>query len=164
MHQTSMDSMQWIINTYFKGIVGRVLDVGACVTEYGAENYRRLFKDTSLVYTGCDICKGNNVDVEMPTPYEIPSQWGKFEVIVSGQAAEHVQDVYKWVKALRCALQPQGYLAIISPFDFRIHRYPFDCWRILPDGYIWLLGEFLKMDVLYADKRKCDIVAVARLK
>lgn len=164
MHASSMRNMQWVIDNCLNNLSGKVLDVGSCVAEAQPENYRRLFNNTHLYYRGCDVVAGENVDLIMPTPYEIPSQWGKFEVIISGQVAEHVQDIYKWLTTLRSALKPQGSLVIISPFIFQIHRYPVDCWRILPDGYNWLLGDFLGMDIIYTGIRENDVVAIAKLK
>ncbi|MFA7044577.1 MAG: hypothetical protein WC186_09550, partial [Bacteroidales bacterium] len=34
-----------------------------------------------------------------------------------------------------------GLVCIITPFSVPEHRYPIDCWRILPDGYRYLLEK-----------------------
>jgi hypothetical protein len=41
-----------------------------------------------------------------------------------------------------------GYVFITAPWSWEIHRYPVDCWRILPDGMRELIeqggGEFVE--------------------
>lgn len=132
----------------------RTLDVGS----YDVNGtYRSLFTD----YTGTDIAAGKNVDV-VCEEYELPFSGSEFEVVISGQTLEHTKAFWVWVKELARVLRPGGTLLLVAPWTYGIHRYPVDCWRILPDGMRYLLGEWLHMDVKesFVNANDCWGVAV----
>ncbi len=111
-------------------------------------SYRPLFSEPSWHYVGLDMAAGNNVDVVLQTPYawkEIASQ--SADVVVSGQAFEHIQ--YFWITMLEVArvLKPGGICCILAPSSGPEHRYPLDCWRFYPDGMA-SLAHFAQMEVL----------------
>lgn len=111
-------------------------------------SYRPLFSEQSWHYVGLDMAAGKNVDVVLQTPYawkEIASQ--SADVVVSGQAFEHIQ--YFWITMLEVArvLKPGGICCILAPSSGPEHRYPLDCWRFYPDG-MTSLAHFAQMEVL----------------
>jgi SAM-dependent methyltransferase len=111
-------------------------------------SYRPLFSEPSWHYVGLDMAAGQNVDVVLQTPYawkEIASQ--SADVVVSGQAFEHIQ--YFWITMLEVArvLKPGGICCILAPSSGPEHRYPLDCWRFYPDGMA-SLAHFAQMEVL----------------
>ena len=111
-------------------------------------SYRPLFSEPSWHYVGLDMAAGKNVDVVLQTPYawkEIASQ--SADVVVSGQAFEHIQ--YFWITMLEVArvLKPGGLCCILAPSSGPEHRYPLDCWRFYPDG-MTSLAHFAQMEVL----------------
>jgi hypothetical protein len=62
-------------------------------------------------------------------------------------------------------LRPGGVLAIITHWSFPEHRYPIDCWRILPDGMKHLFDltkSLADYDIRIVNPT--DIVGVARKK
>jgi len=44
--------------------------------------------------------------------------------------------------------KPGGVCCIITPWKQREHKYPIDCWRIMPDGMRFLLSEVAGMEVV----------------
>jgi len=117
-----------------------ILDIGAC--DYGTADpaalpgsYRPLFDNPGWRYRGLDMIEGPNVDLVMKSPYRFPLPGGTADVIVSGQAFEHVE--YFWMTFMEMArvLKPGGLIFLIAPSRGPEHAYPTDCWRFYPDGY-----------------------------
>jgi SAM-dependent methyltransferase len=113
-------------------------------------SYRPLFSQPLWNYIGLDMAAGNNVDIVLRTPYvwkELASQ--SVDVVISGQAFEHIP--YFWITMLEVArvLKPGGLCCILAPSSGAEHRYPVDCWRFYPDG-LSSLATFAQMDVLEA--------------
>ena len=111
-----------------------ILDVGsAAIGE--TESYREIFDRAPWRYTGLDLAAAPNVDLAVADPYdwrELEDQ--SFDVVVSGQAFEHIE--YIWLSILEVArvLKTNGIAAIIAPSRGLVHRFPTDCWRFYPDG------------------------------
>jgi SAM-dependent methyltransferase len=96
------------------------------------------------------MAAGKNVDIVLHLPYvwtELSSN--SADVIVSGQAFEHIQ--FFWITMLEMArvLKPNGLCCILAPSSGPEHRYPMDCWRFYPDGMI-SLAQFAQMEVIEA--------------
>jgi len=138
----------------------RVLDVGARDVQGGAEgNYRKVF--SAHQYTGMDIEAGDNVDLVVRDGYdwqEIPDR--SFDVIISGQAFEHM--LYPWLamKQIAKKLAPGGYACVIAPSNgFGEHRFPIDCYRYFPDG-LSALGTWAKLECVESMLQGLDCFAV----
>jgi len=174
MHQSSMDRMREFVNGPLlpPWLDGRdenfpltVLDVGSidvCGT------YRALFPEPMYKYTGLDLEPGKNVDIVADHPY----YWGvrgkmgdintyQFDVIISGQCLEHVYDTHKWIREVYEHLKPGGICCIIAPWQWEEHKFPVDCWRILPDGMRFLLGEIGGLKIEKVWKQENDTIGVA---
>lgn len=113
------------------------LDVGS-LDENGTN--RPLVEAHGWHYTGVDIRDGKNVDIVVQ-PYLYPFNDGVFDVVISGQAAEHVEDLKAWINECVRVLKPGGRLCITTVWKCQVHRYPVDTWRILPDGMKWLFDQ-----------------------
>lgn len=133
-------------------IMGRLLDryaptSGLCV-DVGSQDvngtYRPLVEVRGLRYVGVDISPGKNVDLVLPETVDVQTlnQWRSTaetrapELIISGQCLEHTRYPWEWiahVASLGCPLA-RTTLIVIAPAAWPLHRYPVDCWRILPDG------------------------------
>ena len=157
--------MRWVIQNHLLDPGGgKVLDVGSRDVN---GSYRELFKSWRYDYTGIDTENGPNVDVVAENPYRFPFPSEHFDFVVSGQTIEHVPAFWKWAEELKRVLKIGGKLVIIGPWKFGVHRFPVDCWRVLPDGMRSLLGDHLGMKILYADfgpekgEEDCDVVGVA---
>ena len=94
-----------------------------------------MFDRDGWTYTGVDLTAGPNVDVVLSSPYRLPFASYSVDVIVSGQAFEHVE--FFWLTWLEMArvLKPGGVIFLLAPSRGPEHRYPQDCWRFYPDGY-----------------------------
>jgi SAM-dependent methyltransferase len=112
-----------------------VLDVGS----YNVNGtFRPLVEQRGWNYTGLDTVAGPNVDVVAQDPFTFPFDGDIFDVVISGSTMEHVTAIWRWVPELVRVLKPGGLLAIHTHWKFPEHRYPVDCWRIMPDGMRYL--------------------------
>ncbi len=103
--------------------------------------YRPLVAGKGWTYCGVDVVEGPNVDVVSADPYEFPFEDGAFDVVLSGSTMEHVEAIWRWVPELARVLKGGGLLAIVTHWQFPEHRYPVDCWRIMPDGMRFLFDQ-----------------------
>ena len=112
-----------------------VLDVGS----YNVNGtFRPLIEQRGWNYTGLDTIAGPNVDVVAQDPFAFHFDDDAFDVVLSGSTMEHVTAIWRWVPELVRVLKPGGLLAIHTHWKFPEHRYPVDCWRIMPDGMRYL--------------------------
>jgi SAM-dependent methyltransferase len=131
-----------------RGTPLRVLDVGSQIVLDGQTTYRTLFDDPQWSYVGLDVTAGLNVDVAVADPY----RWAEvdadsFDVVVSGQALEHIP--YFWLTAFEIcrALRPGGITMLVAPSSGFEHRFPVDCWRFYRDG-MDAIARYVGCDVL----------------
>jgi SAM-dependent methyltransferase len=150
MHQSSYDKMQAFRRDYLAGREGESLHI----LDLGSQDvngcYRSLFAEPRWQYRGLDMEAGANVDLVLRRPYvwrELVSS--SVDVLISGQAFEHIR--YFWISMLEVArvLKPGGLCCILAPSSGPEHRYPVDCWRFYPDG-LQSLAFFAQMEVLQA--------------
>jgi SAM-dependent methyltransferase len=135
MHQSSMRAMSEFVSTHLAAYAGRplqILDIGSMNVN---GTYRELMADPNWRYTGVDMAGGPGVDLVLPSPYD----WrllrsASYDVVISGQAFEHIE--YPWVTILEVnrVLKPGGIACLIAPSGGYEHRYPVDCWRYYRDG------------------------------
>lgn len=131
----------------FEGAPLSILDLGSQDVN-GC--YRPIFDDPAWTYRGIDLAPGNNVDIVLADPYQwsgIPG--GSVDVVVSGQAFEHIEFFWLTMLEVSRVLKPQGLCCVIAPSSGPEHRYPVDCWRFYPDG-MRALAKFSRLDVLEA--------------
>lgn len=134
MHQEAWDAMAYLLHA--QDLSGRsVLDVGSLDVN---GTYRPLVEERGGIYTGLDLEPGPNVDIVSLDPYQYPIPDGTYDVVISGSTMEHVQAIWLWIPELVRVLRPGGMLAIVTHWQFQEHRYPVDCWRIMPDGMRYL--------------------------
>ncbi|MBI5885212.1 MAG: class I SAM-dependent methyltransferase [Deltaproteobacteria bacterium] len=154
MHQSSFDKMSKFRETYLAGREREpllILDLGSMDVN---GSYRPLFVSDSWQYKGIDLAEGRNVDIVLPNPYDWTGiESTSVDVVVSGQAFEHIE--YFWLTMLEIArvLKPGGLCCIIAPSGGFEHRYPVDCWRFYSDGFS-ALGRFAGLEVLDAYTQK----------
>jgi len=147
MHAESMDLMSnFVVKTrrHFTHTPITVLDVGSQSHE-GHATYKILFNE-NYAYTGLDVEPGPNVDLVTVDAYDwkLPST---YDFVISGQAFEHINWPWLTIREIEKALKPGGLAAIIAPTTPLIHRYPVDCWRILPDGWV-ALAKWANLEML----------------
>lgn len=138
MHQSSYHIMtqfhHLLVSERFKDEKMRVLDVGSLGVN---GTYREIFSDRDkFIYTGLDVNPGPNVDYVPNNPYEWPDLDDEsFDVIVSGQAFEHIEFPWLIIREMGRKLRRNGLICIVAPSRGPEHKYPVDCWRYYPDGF-----------------------------
>lgn len=166
MHASSIESVKRMIATYLDPKDRHaILDVGSCDVN---GTYRPLFDKPHWTYVGIDMAKGKNVDLVVDPDFrwdEVVSS--AYSVVVCGQVMEHVTDPATLAKATFRACAPGGYVFMIAPWQCAIHRYPIDCWRILPDGMRHLMTKVAGfeelecavngIDTVFAGRKPCPI-------
>jgi SAM-dependent methyltransferase len=90
---------------------------------------RSLFPGKS--YVGCDMRPGPGVDrVEDVSAMTLRN--GEAGTVLCIETFEHVFEVRRAFDEVFRVLKPGGLFIFTSPFNFRIHGYPDDYWRITP--------------------------------
>lgn len=151
MHDSSYEKMTLFVDCYlnsFRGQPLQILDFGSQVVDSQNLSYRSVLDDPAWTYRGLDIEAGDNVNVVVDDPYD----WSEIEsntidLVVSGQAFEHVE--YFWASMFEIirVLKPGGVATIIAPAGGFEHRYPVDCWRFYRDGFD-ALARYVGCEVL----------------
>lgn len=133
MHSSSLQHVRQLVDRHLTDQpILNVIDIGS----YDVNgSYKPMFDRDGWTYTGIDLTAGPNVDVVLSSPYRLPFASYSVDVIVSGQAFEHVE--FFWLTWLEMArvLKPGGVIFLLAPSRGPEHRYPQDCWRFYPDGY-----------------------------
>lgn len=133
MHLSSYQHMQDLVGRYLSREQSlTVVDIGS----YDVNGtYRTLFDAQSWSYQGIDLEAGPGVDTVLDSPYQLPFRSDSVDLVISGQAFEHVEYFWmSWLEMVR-VLKPGGMIFLIAPSRGPEHRYPQDCWRFYPDGY-----------------------------
>lgn len=130
MHALALDAMIDMVGRWTKNHAN-VLDVGS--RDYNG-SYRKMIVDRGWTYVGIDLDPGPNVDIVARGPYSYDLAEDYFDIVVSGSTLEHVANPFSWIAEVSRVLKPGGLLCIITHWSHPLHRYPFDYWRIMPDG------------------------------
>lgn len=158
MHKECYEMMKSFVIRHVKPLQLRQPDIR--VVDIGAFDVNGTFKPlfAGLNYTGIDIATGPNVDrvVEL---YDFGPE--QYDVVISGNTLEHVEDMWAWKDAAIRLLKPGALFCITVPHSLPEHRYPVDCWRIFPDGMRWL---FKDLEVLECSKGPIDTMLIGRNK
>ena len=149
MHQSSFLAMEKFKNQYLdKDSVLDILDIGSFDSNEKPFNYGLLFNEKNWNYSGMDIREGPNVDLVVSDIYnwiEIDDE--SYDVVISGQAFEHMEFFWKAIAEIERILKHGGFCCIIAPSTGPVHRNPFDCFRFTSDG-MCAMGEYAGLDVL----------------
>jgi GT2 family glycosyltransferase/2-polyprenyl-3-methyl-5-hydroxy-6-metoxy-1,4-benzoquinol methylase len=151
MHQSSysiITRFRDLVEKHFQNDKIRILDVGS----YGVNGtYKEIFSDTNRFnYLGLDVTPGPNVDYVPQEPYCWPELENEsFDVIISGQAFEHIEFPWLIVEEMSKKLKKNGLICIVAPSRGPEHKYPVDCWRYYPDGFR-ALAKWVGLEVLEA--------------
>lgn len=145
MHISSLEHVERLAKTYLSDRKElQIVDIGS----YDVNgSYRPFFSRPSWQYVGLDLAQGPNVDIVLMSPYRLPIKSHSVDVIVSGQAFEHIEFFWlTWLEMVRI-LKPGGLIFLLAPSRGPEHRYPQDCWRFYPDGY-HALAKYANLELL----------------
>lgn len=153
MHASSYRKMELFVETYLdpaRDLPLEVVDFGSQQVNPLSLTYRTLLDRAPWRYRGLDIAEGHNVDIHVNDAYDwadVPSD--SIDVVVSGQALEHVEYFWASVFEIGRVLKPGGLIMLIAPSGGYEHRFPLDCWRYYTDGMRALAG-YLRFELIDA--------------
>lgn len=130
MHKSSFMKMQYFKDTYLNPEDNlKILDIGS-FDKGGNYNYGIILNEKNWKYQGLDLKAGNNVDIVVNDAYnwsEIEDE--SFDVVVSGQAFEHIEFWWITLDEIKRVLKPNGLFFLIVPSTGPVHKNPYDCYR-----------------------------------
>lgn len=111
-------------------VPGTVLDVGGADVNGGSG---KEWSSRGWAYHSADCDPMAKVNFHLPAD----SRWNlgrKFDVVFSTSTIEHCAEPWVLVPTMAQHVKPGGWLFLIAPWAWPIHRYPKDYWRFGPDG------------------------------
>ena len=171
MHKSSLKEMDQFFTKYLvKNKFYNILDIGS-LSVHGHKTYHDLLQkhtEFSCNYLGVDIVDGPNVDIIInPNDYLGSQLIQEFNIIISGQTLEHVDNIFMFMQSLISVADSKGCLiCLIAPAAGLEHHQP-DYWRILPDGMKTLFSwANIKPLEIYNNGIKpwCDTVGIGEYK
>ncbi len=112
-----------------------VLDVGS-----GCKPYLPYFAAVADEYIGLDVEDGPHVDVVGPAE-RLPFADERFDVVVSTQMLEHVQEPGEVLGEIHRVLRPGGVLLLSTHGTAAYHPCPTDLWRWTQEGLVKLVRD-----------------------
>jgi SAM-dependent methyltransferase len=155
MHASSIRHVRDLLQRY--QVAGTVVDIGSADIN---GSYRPLF--AGCRYLGVDMAPGAGVDIVAASPYRYPIASGSADLVISGQAFEHMEFFWlAWLEMCRIARRG-GLIFLLAPSRGAEHRHPVDCWRFYPDGFRalakWAGVELVEVTTDWEDAPEPDSV------
>lgn len=149
MHRSSFLTMKKFKEDYLKNYNNlKILDVGSYDSSESSFNYGILFNEENWEYVGMDLKEGPNVDLVVSDMYnwaEISDE--SFDIVISGQAFEHMEFFWLVIKEISRVLKFGGYSCIIAPSSGPVHKNPVDCYRFTSDG-MRKIAEYANLEII----------------
>jgi SAM-dependent methyltransferase len=92
----------------------------------------------------CDLCETNKNTIPDNT----------FDLVICTEVLEHTNNPFKAAAELIRVTKPGGYIAITTPFDFRIHNPLPDNWRFTEHGLRLLFNGLRVVDLSGLDSER----------
>lgn len=114
--------------------------VGSRILDYGcaSQPYRHLF-GPGIEYVGADLHGNPNADVLLLDNGSVPEPDSSFDVLLSTQVLEHVEDPDHYLAEAYRLLRPGGALVLTTHGLMYYHPDPVDYWRWTHEGLIKLV-------------------------
>ena len=116
--------------------------------------YSRIVNDPSIQWDTIDFestiyidSSPSNLTYTIDNPYSFPIPDNTYDIVLSGQVIEHVQEIWKWMGELKRIVKSKGIIFTINPVSWPFHEAPFDCWRIFPSG-IEAIAKYCELEVV----------------
>lgn len=118
------------------------LPTGAAVLDYGcADHPYRNDLPAGTSYVGADLPGNDDAEVTLRDDGTVPLPDGGFDMVLSTQVLEHVEDPIRYLAECRRLLRPRGSLVLSTHGVMYYHRDPEDYWRWTPAGLRKILEE-----------------------
>ncbi len=137
MHYTSLENMKKVYDRYIRNHAAfnkktvKVIDIGGNNIN---GSYRDIFASPKYQYKAVDVAKGKGVDIVLRNPYKLPFKNNSVDIMISGQAFEHIEFFWLTFKEMTRCLRDDGICVIIAPSSGPVHQFPVDCYRFYPDA------------------------------
>lgn len=121
----------------------RILEVGSKYVNGSIRPFIERFLSPKI-YVGADIEPGKYVDVVLSAD-NLVNHFGpeSFEVVITTELLEHVNDWRHVVRNIKDVLKPGGYLYITTrSIGMHFHAYPYDFWRFEVDDMKNIFADF----------------------
>jgi len=140
--------MQYFKDTYLNpNDELKILDIGSFDKD-GNYNYGLILNEKKWTYHGLDLRAGNNIDIVVENPYnwkEVEDE--SYDLIVTGQAFEHIEYFWLTLEEVKRVLKPGGLFFIIVPSTGPVHRNPYDCYRFNDDA-MKAMAKYINFQVI----------------
>jgi SAM-dependent methyltransferase len=144
-HRARWDQAGWFIvgalRRALAAHIGRMsLPPAPHVLDYGcaSQPYRSLLPADAR-YVGADLHGNAAAQVHVDAAGRLPAELGNFDLVLSTQVLEHVEDPAAYVAECRRVLKPGGRLLLSTHGLWIYHRDPIDLWRWTSDGLKYLV-------------------------
>jgi len=142
----------------FKKYQGDFFKPGIKVLEIGPSGipsaYSQIVNDPSIQWDTIDFESSVYIDSStskltftIDDPYRFPIPENTYDIVLSGQVIEHVQEIWKWMGELKRIVKNNGIIFTINPVSWPFHEAPLDCWRIFPSG-IEAIAKYSQLEVV----------------
>lgn len=125
--------------------------------------YSKIVNDPTLQWDTIDFesttfiaSNTNKLTYKINDPYSFPIPDNTYDIVLSGQVIEHVQEIWKWMDELKRITKPNGIIFTINPISWPYHEAPIDCWRIFPSG-ISALANYCKLEVVHCSFESLEL-------
>lgn len=123
---------------YFKNNM-KILEIGP---QGNPSAYCNIVNNRTLIWNTLDFDNSlADVTFIIKDEYHYPVEDNAYDIVLSGNVAEHVKKIWLWLKELKRIVVPGGYIITVNPVSWPYHEAPVDCWRIFPEGMKALCEE-----------------------
>lgn len=150
MHLNSELLFKKYQSEYFKPGI-KVLEIGPSGIPSA---YSLIVGDPSIQWDTIDFASSIFIDTNtcnltytIEDPYCFPIPDDTYDIVLSGQVIEHVQEIWKWMEELKRIVKSKGVIFTINPVSWPFHEAPLDCWRIFPSG-IEAIAKYSNLEVV----------------
>lgn len=130
MHANSLLMFEKYAKPYFRPGL-KVLEIGPNKIP---SSYCGIIGDAGITWHTLDIYESPNLTYSSSNPLEFAMPDNEYDVVLSGQVIEHVQQIWTWMREVARVTKPGGKVITISPVSWPYHEAPIDCWRLFPDA------------------------------
>lgn len=149
MHRSSYLKMQYFKETYLNpNDELKILDIGS-FDKGGDYNYGLILNEDKWTYHGLDLQPGNNIDIVVENPYDWNNEIADetYDLVVSGQAFEHIEFFWLTLEQVKRVLKPGGLFFLIVPSTGPVHKNPYDCYRF-NDNAMKAMAKYINFNVI----------------
>lgn len=111
------------------------------IVEVGSRNVNgelRVLKPEKAFWIGLDRIDGPGVDIQVGV--DIPLADGLADVTVTANSLEHDRFFWNTFAEMARVTAIDGYILVIAPMIWPLHKEPVDCWRFQPDAALALVA------------------------